>query len=192
MRRVIKRATSEIIVKNLKYVSGNSVNNKIISEILQQEQKSFCAYTDEYISRTDAKDIEHFNPNLKDTGNDNYQNLFLVKHLWNKEKKNKWVQPILHPTATDFETRIIYSQGDYIANQSDIEAQNLIALLKLDDPALAKKRKKYIARKRTEILTYGLPAHNFFTDLINADICQVSYLRAIKEEFGIDLWAYLP
>ena len=51
-------------------------------------------------------------------------------------KSYKWknYQPILHPTAEDFEERIIYLDGDYIAKSNeDIEAQNLISLLKLDD-----------------------------------------------------------
>ena len=104
MRKSIKNPSSKIIADKLKYVSGNSANNKKIADILFAEQKKFCAYTDEYISRTDAKDIEHFDPTLKDTEADNYNNWFLVKHQWNKEKSYKWenYQPILHPTADDF------------------------------------------------------------------------------------------
>ena len=69
----------------------------MVAKILLDEQKKFCAYTDEYVSRTDAKDIEHFNPTLKGTPEDNYYNWFLVKHQWNKEKSYKWqeFQPIL-------------------------------------------------------------------------------------------------
>src|SRR5215207_3899824 len=105
MRRGHKNSESEILAKGIAYISTNSSNNKKISEILFTEQKGFCAYTDEYISRTDARDIEHFNPTLKDTSEDNYNNWFLVKHQWNKEKSYKWseFQPILHPTADDFE-----------------------------------------------------------------------------------------
>lgn len=87
MRRAIKYPDSKIVEKNLNYISGNSTNNKKIADLLFEEQKKFCAYTDEYISRTDAADIEHFNPTLKDTHDDNYNNWFLVKHQWNKEKR---------------------------------------------------------------------------------------------------------
>lgn len=195
MRKVVKNPNSNIVVNNLNYISGNSNNNKNIATILLYEQKNFCSYTDEYISRTDAKDVEHFDPTLKDTPKDNYNNWFLVKHQWNKEKSYKWdnFQPILHPTATDFEDRIIYLDGDYIANSElDVEAKNLIALLKLDDPALANKRKRYIKRKREEIIAFAQNEYIFFSTLVSDDICQVSYLRAIKEEFGIDIWAILP
>lgn len=194
MRKAFKNPDSEIITNHLKYVSGNSTNNKKIAEILLKEQKKFCAHTDECISRTDAKDIEHFNPTLKDTYEDNYYNWFLVKHQWNKEKSYKWenFQPILHPIARDFETRVVYETGDYFAkSDTDIEARNLVRLLQLDDPELADKRKKYIARKRKEIEDLSLDANTFFSILINDDICGVSYLRAIKEEFGVDIWEML-
>ena len=190
MRKAFKNSNSKILTNNLKYTSGGSTT-KQISELLLQEQKGFCAYTDEYISRTDARDIEHFNPKLKDTIQDNYYNWFLVKHQWNKEKSYKWdkYQPILHPTAQDFEDRVVYVAGDYFAKlDSDVEAKNLVSLLKLDDLELADKRKKYIARKREEIKVFGQDAFTFFSTLIADDTCQVSYLRAIKEEFGIDVW----
>ncbi|WP_419800722.1 hypothetical protein [Mucilaginibacter sp.] len=193
MRKVIKDSNSRIVTENLKYKSGNSTS-KVISEILLTEQKSFCAYTDEYISRTDARDIEHFNPTVKNTPQDNYYNWFLVKHQWNKEKSYKWddYQPILHPTAEDFEERVIYIDGDYFANSDlDVEAKNLIKLLKLDDVELANKRKRYISRKREEAKIFGQDALTFFSILLEDDTCQVSYLRAIKEEFGIDIWKIL-
>ena len=194
MRRAIKHPDSEIIKNNLSYVSGNSTNNKKIANILLQEQKKFCAYTDEYISRTDAADVEHFDPTLKDTPEDNYNNWFLVKHQWNKEKSYKWknYQPILHPTATDFEDRVVYAAGDYITKSpDDIEAQNLISLLKLDDAGLADERKRYIKRKREEITIFEEDAANFFSMLINEDPSRVCYLRAIKEEFDVDIWEML-
>ncbi len=191
MRRAVKNPESTILKNRLKYIPNNSTNNKIIVDILLDEQKMFCAYTDEYISRTDAKDIEHFNPNLKETELDGYNNWFVVKHQWNMEKAEKWekFQPLLNPTALDFEERIIYIQGDYIVkSEDDNEAKNLSDLLKLDDIHLANNRKKYIARKRDEIALDGHGASNFFTTLINAEPCQIKYTRAIREEFGIDVW----
>lgn len=194
MRRAIKFPGSKIIAAKLSYIPVNPTNNKKIAQILLEEQKGFCAYTDECFSRTDSKDVEHFNPTLKGTPADNYNNWFLVKHQWNKEKSYKWdvFQPVLHPTATDFEERVIYIDGDYVAGSDlDREAINVIALLQLDDLALADNRKKYIKRKREEIKAFGQDTITFFTILINADPCQVSYLRAIKEEFGIDIWQIL-
>jgi hypothetical protein len=190
MRRVNKDPKSQILALKLKYIEGNSANNKRIADILFTEQLQFCAYTDEHLSRTDARDIEHFNPSLKGTDNDGYANWFLVKHQWNKEKSYKWYdfQPALHPTSPDFETRVVYLDGDYVSiSESDTEAINLIKLLKLDDPGLADKRKRYIKRKRNEIAAFGKSAADFFSVLLEDDRCQVSYPRAIQEEFDFDV-----
>jgi len=195
MRKVLKNKDSEIVTCNLNYIEGNSNNNSKISKILYKEQKGFCIYTEEYLGRTDARDIEHFNPTLKGSKEDSYSNWFLVKHQWNKKKSSKWkdYQPILHPTANDLEQRIIYDRGDYcVSNLDDQEATNLIKLLKLDDIILADERKKYINRKRNEIEKFGISAQDFFTILIEDDIKQISYLRAIQEEFKINIWDLIP
>jgi hypothetical protein len=191
MRRVAKNPESEIVKQKLIYIPSNSANNKKIADILFAEQKMFCAYTDEYISRTDAKDIEHFNPTLKDTDQDNYNNWFIVKHQWNKEKSYKWenFQPVLHPADIDFEERVEYFMGDYFAkSKEDIKALNLVSLLKLDDAHLAEKRKKYIKRRKEHIELSKMDATSYFKELISEEPFHVHYLRAIKEEFGIDIW----
>lgn len=195
MRRVLKNNDSEVIKTNLNYVEGNSNNNLKISKILYKEQKGFCVYTEEYLGRADARDIEHFNPILKGTIDDSYSNWFLVKHQWNIEKSSKWAnyQPILNPTAIDFEDRIVYDSGDYrVSDLNDNEAINLIKLLKLDDIILADERKKYIQRKAKELSVYGVAAEDFFKILIEDDIKQISYLRAIQEEFNIEIWNMIP
>ena len=194
MRRAFKNPESEITTKGLQYVEGNSANNKNITTILLTEQKGFCAYTDECLTRTDSRHIEHFNPTLKNTKEDSYNNWYLVKGQWNEEKGKKWAkfQPVLLPTAKDFEERIIYVSGDYIAASSeDIEAINLISLLKLEDASLANNRKNYIARKRNDMQAYGQDATAFFEVLLNAAPSLVYYPRAIKEEFAVDIWAMI-
>jgi hypothetical protein len=195
MRRTLKNPDSTILANDICYIEGNSANNKKIADILFAEQKAFCAYTDEPLTRSDAKDIEHFNPDIKGTPEDNYTNWFLVKHQWNKEKATKWqaYQPILHPTEPDLEQRVLYIEGDYVVgSDTDIEAANLIKLLKLDDMALADKRKKYIARRRRDMVEYGQDPDTYFSILLSEEPCAVSYLRAIKETFGIDIWEILP
>jgi hypothetical protein len=195
MKRIIKNEDSEITEQNLKYIVGNSTNNKKIATILYKEQKGFCAYTETYIGRTDAKDIEHFNPTLKGKNEDSYQNWFLVKHQWNKEKSTKWekFQPILHPTNGTFQDRVLYFDGDYfISDLEDIEAKNLIDLLKLNDPILAEERKQYLERKQKEIQIYGETPEVFFKTLIKDEPKQISFLRAIVEQFKINIWELLP
>ena len=195
MRRIIKHPNSTTVEDQLKYVEGNSHNNSKISKVLFNEQKGFCAYTEEYIGRADAKDIEHFNPTLKGKDEDGYENWFLVKHQWNNEKSSKWAkfQPILNPCDVDFENRIVYDNGDYhVSDSKDIEATNLIKLIKLDDVILADERKRYIQRKKSEIEKFGMDSDEFFEILIQDDIKQISYLRAIQEEFNIDIWSMIP
>jgi hypothetical protein len=194
MRGAVKLADSKILSEALAYKKGNSKNNRKITEILLLEQKGFCAYTDEFISITDAEDVEHFNPSLKYTATDNYENWFFVKRKWNSLKSTKWddFQPVLLPTASDFEKRIVYFEGEYLPSSiSDNEAQNLILLLQLDNAALAKKRKQYIERKKNDMKEYNQTPLIFFSNLVKADPCQVHYTRAIKEEFGIDIFKML-
>ena len=195
MRRIIKENNSKVLTDNLKYIEGNSINNFKISKILYNEQKGFCAYTEEYIGRADARDIEHFNPTLKGEISDNYYNWFLVKHQWNIEKSYKWLtfQPVLNPTDEHFNSRIIYDNGDYrVSDANDIESINFMKLIKLDDLILADERKRYIRRKKNEIEKYGLSVKDFFEVLISDNINQISYIRAIQEEFNLDIWNMIP
>lgn len=193
MKRVVKKTDSEILRNNIEYKVGG--DNSQLSQLLFQEQKGFCAYTETYLGRTDKKEIDHFNPKKEFVDRNKYHNLFLVKGQWNNEKSAKWddYQPILHPTDEKLEERIIYFDGDYILNdETDNKAKNFICLLKLDDPDLASERKRYIKRKKDDIKSYGVDAITFFSDLINADINNIHFLRAIDEEFGIDIKSLLP
>jgi hypothetical protein len=189
MKRVLKKQDSEILTQGLNYIVNG--NNTCLRDVLFAEQKGFCAYTETYLGRTDKKEIDHFNPTLKGQTTDNYNNWFLIKAQWNSEKSNKWAnyQPVLHPTSSDFGERIVYSNGDYLlAKSDDIDAKNLIALIKLDDADLASERKKYINRKREEILQYGVSAKEFFELIIQNDLNNIRFLRAIQQEFNIDIY----
>lgn len=186
MQRVNKPADSEVLVKNLHYKDGG--DNKKLAKALCNEQHNICAYTETYLGRTDKKDIEHFNPTLKDQPQNSYQNWFLVKAQWNSEKATKWAdyQPILHPTAHDFEQRVVYVEGEYcFSNPTDIEARNLIGLLKLDDPALADTRKRYINRMKDTIGWSGKTNQKFVDDLLLTDPDGLYFIRAIQEELQV-------
>jgi hypothetical protein len=141
------------------------------------------------LGRTDKREIEHFNPTLKNSTNDSYHNWFLVKAQWNSEKSNKWAkfQPILHPTSADFLDRIVYESGNYICHPTDIEAKNLIKLLKLDDLELTKDRVRYIDRRKKEIEEKQMSAEVYFQELLTEEPSHVYFIRAIEEEFHITL-----
>ncbi|WP_232074084.1 hypothetical protein [Spirosoma aureum] len=163
-------------------------NNKSLANALCDEQHNICAYTETYLGRSDKKDIEHFNPTLKNTSGDSYQNWFLVKAQWNGEKASKWndYQPILHPTDKQFEKRIIYFEGEYIAASSeDQEALNLISLLKLDDPDLAIERRCYLENLKENLDLYGKPAQQYVDYLLTTRPSLVYYIRAIEEELQV-------
>lgn len=190
MKRVIKREDSEVIRQGLEYIEGRATNNRKLMELLLEEQDGFCAYTEYCLCRGNKKEIEHFNPNLKNTEEDNYYNWFVVAGQWNAEKGRKWedYQPVLHPTDETLETRILYDEGDYIlADLNDIEADNLMKLLKLDDPDLAQERKRYISNKKEEVEDSKWTPKDFFQRLIEKDLACIRFRRAIEEEFGIDL-----
>lgn len=193
MRRAIRLKDSAILTQQLRYISNNRANNQKITLILWDEQKGFCAYTDEHMSRSDAQDVEHFNPTLKGTAQDGYENWLLVKHRWNSEKSTKWkkFQPCLHPSADDFEDRIKYIDGDYVAAEDDDEANKLIELLKLNDPALADKRKGYIKSTHEHMRLDGREPKEFFQQLLKTNRPHVHYPRAIREEFDVDILGFI-
>ncbi|HAH55965.1 MAG TPA: hypothetical protein DCM02_11970 [Flavobacterium sp.] len=189
MKRIIKPSDSEVIQNKIYY---KKAANKHLSTILLKEQKNFCAYTEEYIGINDAADIEHFNPNLKYTKNDSYQNWFMVKHKPNNLKRTNWIEPILHPTSQDFEQRLIYFDGYFLHNPEDVETKNLIDLLNLNNEIFVKNRKKYIERRKERIKEKYIPAKDYFQDKIDSEIDCIKYLRAIQEEFNIDIWNMIP
>jgi hypothetical protein len=197
MRRAWKHPNSEILKSKLKYKKNNAKNNKRIAEVLYKEQKGFCAYTEEPLTVTDKGEIEHFNPQLKYEDADGYDNWFLVKAEWNIKKGGipRWLefQPVLHPTDETFEQRIIYFDGDYFeASDTDTEAKKLIKLLDLDNQQLATRRRQYISRKLADMKAHQQDPKSFYEILLTVNPTEIKYLRAIKEEFGIDIWAMLP
>ena len=191
MRRIIKNPNSKIVLQNVRY--RTSGDNSKLSQILLAEQKNFCAYTEEYIGTNDARDIEHFNPNLKDTIEDNYENWFCVKHKPNMHKSTKWFEEILHPTFETFEERLVYLDGAFFpSDENDIETINLISLLDLNNEIFVKDRQKYIARRKEAIEDYKKTPTDYFEKKIRDEIWQIRYLRAIETEFGIDIWNMIP
>lgn len=191
MKRIVKNLSPEIIQNKLIYKKGS---NKELSSILLREQKNFCAYTEEYIGINDAADIEHFNPNLKYSENDSYNNWFMVKHKPNNIKRSKWIEDVLHPTEEDFEKRLIYYDGSFIHHPEDLQTKNLIELLNLNDEIFVKNRKKYIQRRKEMIKLREFTGREkeYFQDLINSELESIKYLRAIQEEFNIDIWNMIP
>jgi len=187
MRRIVKPKNSK--ARNLVYKKGR--DNSAIKDILLVEQHRICAYTETYFDRSSKAEIEHFNPTLKYTDEDNYENYFAVKAQWNNEKGGvpRWHkhQPLIHPTDEKFEGRIKYRDGDIYAEDDDIEAKNLIQYLKLDDIELTIERIEYIQRQRNQIKNSGKDPLTHFNTLLKEFPKDVYFIRAIQEEFDIQL-----
>lgn len=194
---------SKIITDALQYNCRKGANNSVLGNILLKEQKNFCAYSEEFIDPiSDANDIEHFNPDLKCSDQDSYSNWFKVKNKVNFRKRQKELEfkrnnisfnDILQPCENDFEEKLKYIIGEYrFEESSDIKVKNLIDFLELNIPEKIEQRRDFIVRKRKEIEKWGDDIEEFFKMLIEDDIRQIKYLRAIQEEFGIDIWRMIP
>ena len=100
------------------------------------------------------------------------------------------------PFEEDFENRVIYLDGEFFARPEDNDANNLIILLDLNNQKRVEDRKNYIKRRKEAIndrkLTTKEQIINYFQDKIDNEIKSISYLRAIQEEFGIDIWNMIP
>ena len=118
--------------------------------------------------------------------------------MWNKDKSNKWqnLQPILSPTSLDFEERVIYNKELNIfqaRTEGDVEAINLVEILKLDDPDLSNERKRYLKRMKEFAEAYGISMQEFVNKLIRDNHFEhISFIRSIEEEFKIDVWNMIP
>ncbi len=188
MKRINKSDESEIVKKSLSYPK----DRKQIREILEKEQEYFCAYTECRVAAATAIDVEHFNPKLKNTENDSYENWFAVSSVWNNKKGtnnsiSRWekYQPILHPTASDLEERILYNEdeGTYYWKENDKEAENLICLLNLNEIKLVDARRKHI-----DLLKSFVSKKSELMDFLTNPECRktlIEFRRAIETVFEI-------
>ena len=182
------------LAKDIDYIKNG--NNSKLRQILFSEQKGFCSYTEIYLGRTDEKNIDHFNPSQNYSERNNYLNLFLCKSQWNKEKSDKWInfQPLLSPFNENFENRISYNKELKLfeANdENDIEARNLVKLLKLDDYDLSVERKQYIELSFELSKNYE-NAKYYFQKVIKLNISSLKFIRSLEIEFNIEIWNMIP
>ncbi len=196
MRRIEKKQDSEIIIEKLFYKENGSKNNKKIREILEKEQLNFCAFTEEYFTTAFTRSVEHFNPYLKDTPEDNYENWFVVSQRFNewkgtKNAKSRWdeYQPIISLADEGINEIIYFDNGDYIVHPSNVEATNLLKLLHINHSELRESRKKYMKRLTivfSEMLNNDKKAFEKYL-LAEKEAGRLSFPTAIKATFGIDI-----
>ena len=193
MRRIIKSDRSEIVTASLRY--ENNAHKPQITRILQKEQFNLCAYTEERISPAFAKEIEHFNPHLKGTTADRYENWYLASSFWNKRKgtrnaKPRWDthQTVIAPSNNTIDNRLSYdiNSGAIFENDTnDDEAKRTIEYLFLNDPDLSNDRCGYINRLQSLLEDWNGDIEKLKSYLRkhNNDI---RYTKAIQTVFQFD------
>ena len=186
MQYLSKLTDSKIVTENLTY--NNASQRGKIRAILIQEQSEFCAYSEVYIRSVDEVHIEHFDPRLKNTMDDNYQNWYgvLAKMNTNRPKKIEPYLPILHPSSEDLFKRIFYKDGIYQPfNLDDLEANNLIKFLDLNKQEVLEYREKHL--KRIRILKVLCGDEELFLETLKENKDNLSFATALKDELGIDI-----
>jgi hypothetical protein len=186
MHYLKKDENSEVIKQHLSYNQPKDRN--LLREQLLLEQKGFCAYSERYVKATDKRDIEHFDPRLKNTDNDNYYNWYVVLS-WINEHKPKKIEPflpILNPFSIEVIHRIIYEDGIFkVVRQDDIEAHNLIKFLGFNKRELTEDREKHI--KRLQSLRELCGNDQDFIELLKKDKESLSFITALEKELSLNL-----
>jgi hypothetical protein len=165
-----------------------------IRESLLNEQRGFCAYSEQFVRATDSCDVEHFDPRLKSTDRDSYWNWYTVLHWMNLHKPRdiRPFLPILEPHNPDVAGRIGYENGQFIAlRNGDQEAENLIRYLGWNRPELAADRRRHVSRIRDVRGWFGEDIAGFLAFLRERPDC-LSFITALRVELGLDvsqLWA---
>lgn len=187
MKRIIKNPNSVVLTEGLTYPK----DKEQIRHILEKEQQYICAYWEDRITASSSIDVEHFNPLLKETLQDSYENWFAVCHRANQLKGTKnadsrWkeYQPLMNPTDKDLEERICYDKdsGDYFG--IDKKAQNLVDYLNLNDYDLREDRIDYEGLINDYICENGIEwAIHFLKRHHN----QVRFCRVLAEVFDIHI-----
>jgi hypothetical protein len=158
MKRIIKDKNSKILLDKLSYPKDKVK----IKEILEQEQYLLCAYWEDRIVASASIDVEHFNPLLKETDQDGYENWFAACHRANllkgtKNADSRWLkyQPKLKLTAIDLEEKIVYDveSGDYFGVDED--AQKMVDYLNLNDIKLREDRIDYVESLKDLVVDLG-------------------------------------
>ena len=174
MKFLGKAKSSIILIENLTYRKG--ADNSRLRNLLLEEQKHFCAYTEKYEEDLDSFEVEHFNSAIK--YEDDYYNYYSVLGKANKYKKDE-----KYPNAPFFKTlffhdinelnkRIRYIEGVYEEiNKTDSEAKDFIDFIGLNDYSLYQQRNRHIERIKDTLAAYTPDE-------------QVEYFRKYKTELS--------
>ena len=195
MKFLAKSDQSEVLRDGLLYKSGNTNANKLLRSILLNEQKGFCAYTEEYLfESTLCPEVEHFNPSKKN--NDNYYNYYVVSRFANQRKMKidrkgdynlaSFFETLFFQDKDSLASRIEYKEGIYVeADKIDKEAKDFIEYMGFNEEIIFKKRNNAIRRLKNTIGSFSKEDKMEYFKLEEKDI--LSFPTAIEHELDIDL-----
>ena len=186
MKFLKKDKNSKIIKEKLDY--NIQSQRKRIRELLLLEQDGFCAYSERYAQNTDSIHIEHFDPRIKNTDDDNYENWYAVL-VWMNEHKPKNIDkylPILFPNSENIKEKIEYQDGKFVPiNSNDIESKHLIDFLGFNKYELYQDRLNHIKLIR-DIQNMCDSSEDFF-EILSSDKSNLSFITALEVELGLNL-----
>jgi hypothetical protein len=129
---------------------------------------------------------DHFDPRLKNTPGDCYENWYAIL-AWVNTHKPKSIEPflpILHPK--DAIGRIIYNDGIFMpVSLSDTEAKNLIDFIGLNKMELFTARKNHVGRIKEVKDAFENPIE--LCSHLKRHRENLSYATALRAELGIDV-----
>ena len=204
MKFLAKSAESVILAENLKYIAGNTANNRRLLSALLDEQRNFCAYTEQYILRDkdgdypESVDVEHFTATKKGTPDDDYYNYYAVAHKTNIRKLDEQFKDATFHESRFFQNqkeldrRVEYSVADnlhYERYENDTEAREFIDFIQIDAPYIANRRNSHLSRLKTIRESLGSD-ESFITFLLDHKK-DLGFITAIEAKFEIDLLSRL-
>lgn len=193
MKFLSKHTDSKILIENFVYKKNSPKNNKKLKEMLLNEQKNFCAYTEKYISELDSIEVEHFNSSKK--YNDDYFNYYAVVRKSNEYKikkdkiylNNNFFSSLFFQDKKEFNNRILFVDNMYVeTNEDDQEAKDLIDFLGFNHQKLFVQRLRHINRLRQNFKDANY-SKNECIEYFKEYKEDLSFITAIEKEFELDL-----
>lgn len=193
MKFLSKHTDSKILIENFVYKKNSPENNKKLKEMLLNEQKNFCAYTEKYISELDSIEVEHFNSSKK--YNDDYFNYYAVVRKSNEYKikkdkiylNNNFFSSLFFQDKEEFNNRILFVDNMYVeTNEDDQEAKDLIDFLGFNHQKLFVQRLRHINRLRQNFKDANY-SKNECIEYFKEYKEDLSFITAIEKEFELDL-----
>lgn len=194
MKFFSKRKDSEILKDKIVYKKNATANNKRLLDLLLQEQKGFCAYTEHYVDvGVDTAEVEHLDATKKYS--DDYHNYYAVVRKANlrkiaKDRKNiryTFFDSLFFQDPVALHSRIGYDGEIYFEKDAnDVEARDFIDFLGFNDPEIVRSRIAHVNRL-TEIFKAANYDKEQQQNYLSRHKKDLSYVTAIEYCLGLDL-----